>query len=474
LDVFGDRWAWWIESAAQASSAPVDFIVGPLLSTASSLIGNARWAQGPGVSSAWKEPPVLWVASVGDSGDGKTPAANMIMRDVATEIDRRIHADYQRRHRDWKAANDLAKQKEDQWKNDCKVAQAAGIPEPLRPLDSYSLPEPARASWIQNDITVERVALSFAGAPKGLLLYRDEIAGFLESMTLYNEGGRAFFLECFNGGRYIVARKYDEPIIIEHLTAALCGGIQPERLARWLGGNPDDGFASRIGWFWPEPLEYDLPKTICDTSFALDAFDRLRELELIQFAGEETPAFVPLVPSAAPMLRAFGRRMQAEQRETAGLLRSAYGKARGWALRLALVLEYLWWAAGDSQSLVAGTPSVISERVFAAACEFTSDYVLPMAARAYGDAALPRSERSATTLARWIAKTRPPEVHVRSLYRTVRLPGLTTVDAVHAACQELIAASWLLEGTRGGGKNHQRTAYPINPKLWGALDEAGL
>jgi hypothetical protein len=318
------------------------------------------------------------------------------------------------------------------------------------------------------------VALSFTGAPKGLLLFRDEIAGFLESMTVYNEGGRAFFLECFNGGRYIVARvKYDDPIIIERLTAALCGGIQPERLARWLGGNPDDGFASRFGWFWPEPLDYGLPHTVCDTSFALEAFERLRQLELIEFAGELHPVFVPLVTAAEPALLAFGRRMQAEQRTTAGLLRSAYGKARGWALRLALVLEYLWWAAGG-QALVQGTPSVVSEAAFEAACKFTSDYVLPMAARAYGDAALPRRERTAVVLARWIAKTRPAEVHVRPLYRSVRLPGLTAADAVHAACQELIEANWLFEGTRGGGRNRQHTAYPVNPRLWEALDEAGL
>jgi hypothetical protein len=476
IEIFGDRWAGWITDAAAASVAPIDFVVGPLLSAASSLIGNARWAQGPGMSSAWKEPPVLWIASVGDSGDGKTPAANMVMRDVVTEIDRRLYGDYPMRRKDWEIACDRAKQEEIFWRANNAAAVKTGGPGAAipRPANSIPPPEPVRPSWLLHDITIEKVALSFAGAPKGLLLYRDELMGFLAGMTVYNESGRHFWTESYNGGRHIVARvKYDDPIIIEHLTCALCGGVQPELLADWFKGKPDDGFASRWWWLWPEPLDFDLPQVVCDISFALAAFDRLRELEMFPLASQLEPLPVPLVTTAAPALRTFARQMQAEQRKTAGLLRSAYGKARGQALRLALVLEFMWWAAGG-QALTAGPPGVISERAFAYACGCISDYVLPMAARSYGDAALPRVQRLAAVLAQWIVEERPSEVPVRLLYRTVRLPGLTTANAVHATCHELIEANWLLEGARAHGKDRRRATYPINPKLWAALDESGL
>jgi hypothetical protein len=470
LHVFGDRWSGWIESAAQAAASPVDYVVGPLLSAASSLIGNARWAQGPGMSSQWLEPPVLWIASVGDSGEGKTPGANMVMRTVVREIDRRIYGDYPVRHQLWEAERDLAKQKEDVWRADVARSLKAGHQAPPRPADSYPPPEPPRPCWVQNDTTIEKVAANLIGAPKGLFIYRDELAGFLEGMTAYNDSGRQFWLESYGGGRYIVERvKHgNDPIIVEHLTCAIGGGIQPERLAAWFNDNPDDGFASRICWFWPEPLPFRLPRTTCDTGFAVAAFDRLRELELYRHAGELHPILVPLVTTAEQALEAFGRRMQAEQQMTAGLLRSAYGKARGVALRLALVIEFLRWAAGG-QALTQGPPTVISVAAFEAACELISVYILPMAARSYGDAALPQAQRNAAMLARWIAKERPPEVHVRPLRRDVRLPGLRFADAIHAACEELIEAQWLFPPTRKGGRGRPPAIYTINPKLWEAL-----
>ena len=42
-------------------------------------------------------------------------------------------------------------------------------------------------------------------------------------------------------------------------------------------------------------------------------------------------------------------------------------------------------------------------------------------------------DRNTTTLARWIAKERPDAVHVRTMQRNIRLPGLTTADAIETA-----------------------------------------
>src|SRR5881394_2671257 len=79
LDVFGPAWRRWIERTAEAAACPPDNVAGPLLASASALIGNARWAQ---ETPGWAEPPHLWVAVVGDSGTGKSPGADSLMRDV--------------------------------------------------------------------------------------------------------------------------------------------------------------------------------------------------------------------------------------------------------------------------------------------------------------------------------------------------------------------------------------------------------
>lgn len=54
VEVFGERWAIWLRAAAEAASAPVDYVAGPLLAAASAVIGNARWPQ---AHAGWREPP---------------------------------------------------------------------------------------------------------------------------------------------------------------------------------------------------------------------------------------------------------------------------------------------------------------------------------------------------------------------------------------------------------------------------------
>jgi hypothetical protein len=97
-----------------------------------------------------------------------------------------------------------------------------------------------------------------------------------------------------------------------------------------------------------------------------------------------------------------------------------------------------------------------------------ADYFMPMAERVFGDAAAIDLERIAATLARWIIRERPLEVHVRHLQREVRLPGLRTAERIKQAAEFLIEADWLrppaIKTVFGQPRN--KIAYPVNPKLY--------
>jgi hypothetical protein len=467
LEVLGDRWAEWARVTAEASSAPVDYVVAPLLVAASALIGNARWAQGkPG----WEEPPVLWAASVGDSGDGKSPGADTVMGKVVPALERKMRGDYPDRHREWAVAAALAAAKESNWRIALAKAQARGNELPSRPADLDPGPEPQMPRLRQHDVTVEKVAQLLATAsPKGLVIVRDELAAFLLSMTAYNEAGRQFWLESYGGRPHSVERvKLPEPLHIPHFSCALFGTIQPERLAAMMAG-VDDGFLSRLLFCWPDPVPFRLNDDAPDISFAVTALDRLRLLEMHRIDDQLHPIVVPLVPEARQLMADFANHCSAEQKMTEGLLRSAYGKARGLALRLSLVLEHLRWAVADFDVLNPGPPSSISVESFKDAVRLVAGYFLPMAERTYGDAAVNKTERGAALLARWIVKERIRAVHTRPLQRKVRLPGLTDAEAIHEACQFLVEAGWLLPGMRAHGKDHRRATYPVNPTVWEAL-----
>src|SRR5260370_9666275 len=155
---------------------------------------------------------------------------------------------------------------------------------------------------------------------------------------------------------------------------------------------------------------------------------------------------VPLTDEGREMIEALGREMQQRQARAGRLLRSAIGKARGQALRLALVLELLWWCGEDGMT---PPPVQIGTRAFAAAATLMADYFLPMAERVCGDAATSERERGAATLSRWIFAERPTELHVRHLQRNVRLPGLRTAQQIKPAADALFEPDWLLPPAAG-------------------------
>ena len=104
LDVFGAEWRAWIERAAEASAAPPDYVVAPFLAGASNLIGNARWAQ---AAPGWAEPPHLWTANVGNSGDGKSPGADPVIRNALPAIERRMSVDFPDKLREWETTREV-------------------------------------------------------------------------------------------------------------------------------------------------------------------------------------------------------------------------------------------------------------------------------------------------------------------------------------------------------------------------------
>ena len=229
---------------------------------------------------------------------------------------------------------------------------------------------------------------------------------------------------------------------------AVYGSTQPDKIAALMRG-ADDGLLSRFLWLWPEPIPFRLGRTRPGADWATASLDKLRELDLQPGAQPGAPArpiMVRLADEALPELEGFGREMQRRQVTAGGLLRSALGKTRGQALRLALVLEFLWWCGADG---IGPPPAQISARAFEEARPPDQRLF-----RANGRANLWRcvgdpADRNAATLARWILREPKHEVHVRTLLRGERLPGLRTADDIHAAAEVLVEAEWLSPPPRG-------------------------
>ena len=82
LDVLGSAWVDWSTATARAAACQVHFVVAPLLTSASALIGHARRAQAvPGGRNA-----AFVGLGGGDSGDGKSPGADEVLGKVIPEL----------------------------------------------------------------------------------------------------------------------------------------------------------------------------------------------------------------------------------------------------------------------------------------------------------------------------------------------------------------------------------------------------
>jgi hypothetical protein len=266
-------------------------------------------------------------------------------------------------------------------------------------------------------------------------------------------------------------QKYKDlgPINVRRLVVSVSGGTQPDKIAQ-LMKDPDDGLLSRIQWGWPEPVEFGVSSKASDCVWAIDALDRLRQLELLQpqpGIPEAAPILVPLSEDAVLRLVEFAKEMESLKRDAGGLMISAYGKARGTVLRLSLVLEHLWWAGSSGFT---APPTTVSEKAVMAAAAMVGDYFIPMAERVYGDAASTQLDRNLVTLSKWIVKTRATEVYVRHMQRVVRLPGLGDAPAIHSAAKALVQAEWLRSPRANAFHQRARGAYTVNPVV---LDTCG-
>ncbi|MFP6643568.1 MAG: DUF3987 domain-containing protein [Candidatus Latescibacterota bacterium] len=107
---------------------------------------------------------------------------------------------------------------------------------------------PKRMRYLLFDTTVEKIGEILAENPRGVLVFRDELTGWLRGLDKQGQdGARAFFLEAWNGsGSFAYDRIGRCTLDIDAACVSILGGIQPGPLGEHLrgiakGGGSDDG-----------------------------------------------------------------------------------------------------------------------------------------------------------------------------------------------------------------------------------------
>jgi len=382
--VFGE-WASWIKQAAEVKNAHEDYVALALLTTASAIIGNTRWAV---PWDGWKEPPVLWGMLIGDPSSGKSPALDAVL-DPLKEIDNELTRQYKEERAAWQDKDEVARLVLSQWKAEANAALSDGGGAPTKPNDADAGKAPIRKRVRITDATTEKVAELLASTWRGLLLSRDELSGWLSSMDRYSGGGdRPFWLEAFGGRTYTVDRKNNpEPVTVEHLSVSVLGGTQPDKLDSLLIKSDDDGLTARFLTVFPDQIPLKRPSGSIDEEFLVEALKRMHRLEpAIDEHGAQRPFFLHLDEDAQTALHDFRIECRAWEAETTGFMKSHVGKLPGLSVRVALVLAVLDWSTSDGTMPL----SSISKAHIGRACHYVGEHLRQHAFRAYGAASVVR------------------------------------------------------------------------------------
>lgn len=453
--VFGP-WAKWLRDAAEVKGSHVDFVALSLLSTASAIIGNARWTI---PWEGWKEPPILWGALVGEPSSGKSPGADAIL-DAVKEMEKELSAEYIKKRDDWTSKNEVAKLIYAKWKSDAKAAISEGEDPPNKPKEADAGAPPIRGRIRITDTTTEKAADLVRVGWRGLLLSRDELSGFLASMDRSNGGGdRPFWLEAFGGRSYAVNRKNSpEPIIVDHLSIAVLGGIQPDKLDSLLVNGDDDGLLARYLVTYPSPPPLCRPTAILDTATLKNGLERLRSLEPIEDdEGNKRPYYLYLDDPAQETLQAFRHQCREWEEAASGLMKSHIGKLPGLAVRVATVLCLL-----DNAIDGASPVTSIGAGYLGRACHYVGEHMRKHAQCAYGVSAMPPELRAASKVAEIIKAEGLRQINTRDIQRR-GIAGLQSAKEIGPAIAVLQGADWIASLPQASGPGRPSKSFAVNP-----------
>ena len=221
-EIFPDSIQKVIKDAENTIGFNPDYLSAGILSNCATAIGNTVAI----FNGSYTSQPILWLAIIGRSGIGKTHPLKFTKKPIEDK-DKQNYIEFQ----------DLMQNHEAQ--------------------EEKKGNKPNYVKSILEDFTPEKLAESLQHNEKGILIFKDELIGWIHSFDQYKKGGdQQKYLEFFNGGTLSVDRVSKPPIRVEKTNVNILGGMQPALLKAMASNNRnDDGFLARFLFVYPTNIK---------------------------------------------------------------------------------------------------------------------------------------------------------------------------------------------------------------------------
>ncbi len=433
VGVLPDLFQDYVSTVSESACVDVATPALSVLVTAAAAIGNTRQFE---LKPGWVEPPILWGVVIAMSGDGKSPAFDGSVEPIKKR-QKEAFRDHQEKLAAFREAN----------KGKKKTSDPPPIP------DRY---------WT-GDATLEALLNRLQHAPRGLLVFRDELVGWLCGFDKYRHGRGSDvgeWLSIWRGKEVIYDRQAKDNQITHVKRCQVCvlGSIQPDTLRDALTHEYfTNGLAARLvvcmpprkQRFWSDD---GIPHEIKD--LYENAVSRLLAIQPGSNRDYEPyPVTLTMTPEAHAMWVDFFNRHAARHAEATSHEAIVLAKSDIYAARLALIIQMM-------HDVMDGTTSDQIDELSMGAGITLSEWFTDEALRTYGSLHETDGEREQRRVMDWIAHQGKP-ITVRDLQRGIR--GFPTAESAEDMIRTLFRRKLLDQEFVGNGDERGRPTEVFFP-----------
>jgi Protein of unknown function (DUF3987) len=398
-----------VTDGARAYNCPPDYIGVPMLAVAGGAIGNSRHLA---ITKTHIQTACVFAGYVGRPGTTKTTPLRMVRRplDAAQEL---FLADWRAKVEEWE-------RQDEETRGD----------------------RPSARRCIVSDTTTEALGVTLTENPRGVVMVRNELYGLVTGLNQYKNGkghDRQVYLDLWDGNTLIIDRKAENksrggaPLYVSDPFCAIVGTLQPDVLGRLRGETirgvppPDDGFIDRFLLAYPADVPAvgedwtEVPEEA--TAAWAAAVENLLSLQMVADSERRRPYFLRLKPDGRREWERFTNAHAAEINDESfpSHLRGPWAKLKGYCARLALVLQLLRRACGETRD-----DDVDGESLRRAV--MLVDYFKAHARKVWSEMDVDPKLRVARKVVRWLRGSGLSRFTKRDAYQALKGTFKTVVD----------------------------------------------